>query len=45
MKRLLPVLLVIMGLGLVSAGALLVNVPLGLVVCGVSCWVLEWRIS
>lgn len=40
-----PVLLVLMGLILISAGVLVWSVPLGLVAAGVGCFVLEWRIS
>lgn len=38
-----PVLLVILGLILISTGVLVWSVPLGLIVAGLSCFVLEWR--
>ncbi|GAA1749491.1 hypothetical protein [Nonomuraea bangladeshensis] len=41
----IPVLLVIAGLALLSAAAWLFAVPAGLAVAGVSCFVLEWRIT
>ncbi|MGW0587448.1 hypothetical protein [Streptosporangium sp. NPDC002607] len=41
----LPVILVIAGLALLSAAAWTLAVPAGLAAAGVSCWVLEWRLT
>lgn len=41
----LPVFLVILGLLFISIGVLVWSVPLGLAAFGVSCFVLEWRIT
>lgn len=40
-----PVSLSMAGLGLVTAAAWTVAMPLGLIAAGLSCWVAEWRIS
>lgn len=48
LKRLawvLPYLLPLLGCILVSAAALVVALPLGLLVSGVACWVAEWHIE
>lgn len=39
------VLLTGLGLGLVTAAAWCIAVPCGLVVAGISAWVMEWRIT
>lgn len=40
-----PLIASILGLVLVAVGVLVWSVPLGLIVAGIACWVLEWRIS
>ena len=45
LRLVLRVLLVVAGLGLLSAAAWLVAVPLGLAVGGLSCLVLEWAVK
>jgi hypothetical protein len=41
----MPVLLVIAGLALLTAGAWAIALPAGLAAAGVSAFVLEWRIT
>lgn len=43
--KVLALVLVIAGLASVTAALFLISVPLGLAGAGVSCFVLEWRIS
>lgn len=43
--RAAPAVLDVAGLGLLTSAAVVIALPLGLAVAGVSCFVLQWRLT